>query len=420
MPLLSTYLGHIDPNSTFWYLHATQPLRAPSPASSKESRAAGHDRARPDPASVLHRATDHPAQGQPAHGGIPRLVAPAAVLRAAADRQTKPPRPRRRRRAADRRVPGPPRARARDSATTRNARLAAIHSLFRYAALRHPEHAASIARVLEIPATRHRKTTVACILDRNEIERRAARGAGSSHLGRAPRPRDAARRDPDRRARLRTHQPDDRPGEPHHRRAPACDRQGRQGALRDPHQRDRRGPPRVAARTPRATAPAAVPDPSRRAADHTRVRAVARQAHRHSHLRMPDTQHQTDDSAHAAAHTNAMLLRAENVDIYTIALWLGHATVETTETTSTPTPSSSTRRSNEPHRSAPDPAATGRPTRSSRSSKGPRTHPGVLVLPIFELGPRASEDDPLAGDAPRADLARVEGLDVRRDQRGRA
>src|SRR3954452_10645800 len=43
----------------------------------------------------------------------------------------------------------------------------------------------------------------------------------------------------------------------------------------------------------------------------------------------------------------------------------------------------------------------------------------VLALPIFELGPRASEDDPLAGDAPRADLAAVEVLDdVRRDQRG--
>src|SRR4051794_845716 len=43
----------------------------------------------------------------------------------------------------------------------------------------------------------------------------------------------------------------------------------------------------------------------------------------------------------------------------------------------------------------------------------------VLVLPVVELGPRASEDDPFAGDAPRADLARVEVLDdVRRDQRG--
>jgi site-specific recombinase XerD len=37
---------------------------------------------------------------------------------------------------------------------TRNARLAAIHSLFRYLALRHPEHAASIQRVLAIPPGR--------------------------------------------------------------------------------------------------------------------------------------------------------------------------------------------------------------------------------------------------------------------------
>lgn len=37
---------------------------------------------------------------------------------------------------------------------TRNARLAAIHSLFSYAALRHPEHAAIIARVLAIQAKR--------------------------------------------------------------------------------------------------------------------------------------------------------------------------------------------------------------------------------------------------------------------------
>lgn len=35
-----------------------------------------------------------------------------------------------------------------NSVRTRNARLAAIHSLFRFAALTHPEHAANIARVL--------------------------------------------------------------------------------------------------------------------------------------------------------------------------------------------------------------------------------------------------------------------------------
>src|SRR5438874_10485415 len=41
-----------------------------------------------------------------------------------------------------------------NSVRTRNARLAAIHSLFRYAALRHPEHAAVTARVLAIPPKR--------------------------------------------------------------------------------------------------------------------------------------------------------------------------------------------------------------------------------------------------------------------------
>jgi len=41
-----------------------------------------------------------------------------------------------------------------NSVRTRNARLAAIHSLFRYAALSHPEHAETIARVLAIPPKR--------------------------------------------------------------------------------------------------------------------------------------------------------------------------------------------------------------------------------------------------------------------------
>ena len=47
-----------------------------------------------------------------------------------------------------------------NSVRTRNARLAAIRSLFSYAALSHPEHAASIARVLAIPAKRARHTIV--------------------------------------------------------------------------------------------------------------------------------------------------------------------------------------------------------------------------------------------------------------------
>jgi len=47
-----------------------------------------------------------------------------------------------------------------NSARTRNARLAAIRSFFRYAALRHPEHASLIARVLEIPTKRGERKEV--------------------------------------------------------------------------------------------------------------------------------------------------------------------------------------------------------------------------------------------------------------------
>lgn len=48
-----------------------------------------------------------------------------------------------------------------NTARTRNNRLAAIRALFRYAALRHPEHAESIARVLAIPQKRHDKAIIA-------------------------------------------------------------------------------------------------------------------------------------------------------------------------------------------------------------------------------------------------------------------
>lgn len=47
-----------------------------------------------------------------------------------------------------------------NSVRTRNARLAAIRSLFRYAALRHPEHAAIIERVLAIPPKRFERRLI--------------------------------------------------------------------------------------------------------------------------------------------------------------------------------------------------------------------------------------------------------------------
>jgi integrase/recombinase XerD len=56
-----------------------------------------------------------------------------------------------------------------NSTRTRNTRLAAIHSLFRFAALHHPDHADDIARVLAIPPKRERKTDLT-FLDAQETE----------------------------------------------------------------------------------------------------------------------------------------------------------------------------------------------------------------------------------------------------------
>jgi len=55
-----------------------------------------------------------------------------------------------------------------NTARTRNARLASIHSLFRYAALRHPEDAAVIARVLAVPPKRFSHNVIT-YLTREEI-----------------------------------------------------------------------------------------------------------------------------------------------------------------------------------------------------------------------------------------------------------
>ncbi len=56
-----------------------------------------------------------------------------------------------------------------NSVRTRNARLSAIHSFFEFAALRHPEQADLIQRVLAIPEKRF-DTAVVCYLTRAEVD----------------------------------------------------------------------------------------------------------------------------------------------------------------------------------------------------------------------------------------------------------
>ena len=71
-----------------------------------------------------------------------------------------------------------------NSVRTRNSLLAAIHSLFRFAALRHPEHAALIQRVLAIPLEAIQQDRR--LVPRPGGGRRPARGAGPHQVDRSP------------------------------------------------------------------------------------------------------------------------------------------------------------------------------------------------------------------------------------------
>ncbi|MGH3721383.1 MAG: tyrosine-type recombinase/integrase [Pseudonocardiaceae bacterium] len=72
------------------------------------------------------------------------------------------------------------------SIKTRNSRLAALHSLFRFAALRHPEHAALIQRVLAIPAKRAPRPLIS-YLTTQEIDALLAAPDLSARTGRRDR-----------------------------------------------------------------------------------------------------------------------------------------------------------------------------------------------------------------------------------------
>jgi site-specific recombinase XerD len=73
-----------------------------------------------------------------------------------------------------------------NGARTRNARLGAIHSFYRFAALEHPEHAHTIARVMAIPTKRQQRSTV-CYLTLTEITALLAAPDRNTWLGRRDR-----------------------------------------------------------------------------------------------------------------------------------------------------------------------------------------------------------------------------------------
>ena len=136
LPSLSTYLGHREPSSTYWYLSAAPELLAPWPPPAPGHRLVGGPimtLVAPTLAGLLHRPARHPAPGEPAHHrGLPRhrCAARSASCTAgpASHRSARLGRPGR---DDDPRVPRPPGERTHgNSIRTRNVRLTAIRSLF--------------------------------------------------------------------------------------------------------------------------------------------------------------------------------------------------------------------------------------------------------------------------------------------------
>ena len=132
--------------------------------------------------------------------------------------------------------------------------------------------------------------------------RRAARLLRPDDLDRAPRPRAAAARRPDRATDLRTDRAHPRRRAPRLGRARRLPRQRPQGPDHPAHQRHGHRPARLARRTPPRPRRAAVPDPSRHHAQPRRHRTSPRPLHRPSREPLPVAARKEDQRARPAAH----------------------------------------------------------------------------------------------------------------------
>jgi integrase/recombinase XerD len=215
-----------------------------------------------------------------------------------------------------------------NSPRTRNARLAAIHSLYKFASLRHPEHAQTIARVIEIPPKRLNRPLI-CYLDEREIKALLAAPDRTSWLGR----RDHALLLVAIQTGLRVSEltalrnRDISLGTGAHARVTGKGRKERCAMLTAETVavlrtwcRERRGEPDDPLFPTRRGGPLTTKAVAWLLDKHTSTAAIACPPLAGKRV-----------TPHVLRHTNAMLLRAENVDIHTIALWLGHESTKSTE-----------------------------------------------------------------------------------------
>ena len=214
-----------------------------------------------------------------------------------------------------------------NSPRTRNARLGAIHSFYRFAALEHPEHAHTIARVMAIPTKRYERNTVT-YLDRDEIAALLAAPDKRTWLGR----RDHALLTLMVQTGVRVSELTSlRVGDVHlgtgsHIRVLGKGRKRRATTLTGETvkilrawTKERQGQPeeplfptRQGQTLSRYTVGVIV-------VKHTATATTACSSLQSKRV-----------TPHTLRHTNAMLLRAKGVDIATIALWLGHESTQTT------------------------------------------------------------------------------------------
>lgn len=209
---------------------------------------------------------------------------------------------------------------------TRNNRLAAIHSLFAYLALHHPEHADTIHRVLAIPTKRTDKNLLTHLTD-PEVDALLAACDQAAWTGR----RDHAMLALTIQTGLRISEliALDCQHITLGTGANVHDRQRTQGETNAPdpdHPNRAQSMARRARRRPRR---AAVHDPHRHTTQPRRRRAPPRDPPPSRRQRLPLAQHQAHQM-HTLRHTAAMRLLLAGNDITMIALWLGHQQISTT------------------------------------------------------------------------------------------
>jgi site-specific recombinase XerD len=207
---------------------------------------------------------------------------------------------------------------------TRNARLAAIRSLFKFASLRHPEHAA----VLALPPKRHDRTLITHLTD-PEIDALLGAPDQRTWIGRRDRAMFALAIETGLRVSELTSL---RCADTHLGTAAhiACHGKGRKDRITPLTK-----PTAAVLRSwlyERGGLPADPLFPTSRGAPLTRD-AVARRLTKHaaSGAEICATLRGKNVTPHVLRHTAAMRLLHAGVDTTVIALWLGHESVETTQ-----------------------------------------------------------------------------------------